>query len=289
MAQQHLPGIAGQAERLRCPLCAKPMAPAGCSLQCASGHSFDLARSGYVNLLCGKTPPMYDKALFTARAALCRAGAFLPMTDAVADALRRYVPAGAQPCVLDAGCGEGTHLHHVLQTLHQAGHPWLGAGIDIAKEGVMMAAKAYPAPAWLVGDLAHSPFADGAFDAVLNILSPSNYAEFARIIRPGGVLVKVVPGPDYLLELREAFYADRDRRQYNNGRVISLFEAHFEPLMRLPIRYQAPVSPGTLSDWVSMTPLSRHVPPERIGRLLSRGMDKMTVDLLVLVGQSRLS
>lgn len=285
---QNLPqGIAAQTEVFRCPLCAGAFSLVQRSLVCGAGHSFDLARSGYVNLLRGKTPPVYDKALFTSRAALCKAGAFAPMVQAIAAAIVQWVPKHLPARLMDAGCGEGSHLHQVLEVLSQQGDAWQGAGIDIAKEGVLMASKAYPHAAWCVGDLAHSPFADGAFGAILSILSPSNYQEFTRMLAPGGVLIKIVPGADYLAQLRGSFYEQGEKSSYSNQRVVSLFEEAFEPLVSQPIRYQAPIAPGMLADWIAMTPLSHHVPQQRIDELLAHGLGEMTVDLLLLAGRRK--
>ncbi|RBO11051.1 methyltransferase domain-containing protein, partial [Pantoea sp. 3_1284] len=89
----------------------------------------------------------------------------------------------------------------------------IGIGIDLAKEGIAAASKAYPDIIWSVADLAAMPFADAQVDAILNILSPANYAEFSRLLKPGGVVMKVVPESGYLLELREAFYDGKHQKE----------------------------------------------------------------------------
>jgi len=103
--------------------------------------------------------------------------------------------------VADLGCGEGSHLQYISK--EWAHTPWSGFGLDISKEAIALAAKKYANRIWLVGDLAHLPFAAQSFHVLLNILSPSNYREFKRIMVPCGIVIKVVPRSQYLKELRD--------------------------------------------------------------------------------------
>lgn len=76
-------------------------------------------------------------------------------------------------------------------------------GIDISKEGILLAAKGYPEMIWSVADLAACPFADGKFYAIVNILSPANYLEFKRILNEDGVFIKVMPQEGYLIGIKK--------------------------------------------------------------------------------------
>jgi 23S rRNA (guanine745-N1)-methyltransferase len=48
------------------------------------------------------------------------------------------------------------------------------------------------------------PYADASFAAVASITARRNPAEFRRVLRDEGRLLLVIPGPDDLVELREA-------------------------------------------------------------------------------------
>ncbi|WHT49041.1 methyltransferase domain-containing protein [Sporosarcina thermotolerans] len=115
-----------------------------------------------------------------------------------------------RPVLLDAGCGEGSHLCAIHSQLQIES---VGIGIDLAKEGISAASKAYPGIIWSVADLAAMPFQDFQIDVILNVLSPANYAEFNRILKRGGIVVKVVPESGYLQELREAFYGGKTQKR----------------------------------------------------------------------------
>ncbi len=84
----------------------------------------------------------------------------------------------------------------------RSGSPVLGVGLDLAKAGIVSATKQEREAIWCVADLAAAPFRNRSFDAILNILSPSNYAEFERLLSDDGIVLKVIPKSGYLKELR---------------------------------------------------------------------------------------
>ncbi len=106
-------------------------------------------------------------------------------------------------------CGEGSHLQRIIEG---SNIPATGIGLDISKDGILLASKRYENSIWIVGDLAKSPFGDQSFHIILNILSPSNYKEFKRLLVQDGLVIKVVPRPDYLKELREVLYDDMEKK-----------------------------------------------------------------------------
>ncbi|WP_156484813.1 putative RNA methyltransferase [Bhargavaea cecembensis] len=270
---------------LKCPVCGNPVrVEEGGRLQCRESHSFDFAKQGYVNVLTRPAAGHYNKELFEARRRIMRdSGLYAPFHEAAADLIREFhVPASAPSVIADIGCGEGTHLHRVLEEL--SGLNVAGAGLDIAKEGVQLAARDFQNAVWLVGDLAQSPFADGSINTILNILSPSNYEEFTRMLAPGGRLIKVVPGAGYLKELRETLYSD-ERRTYSNEETTGLFDRNFRRTETIPLRYSVRLGRAQLEDLVRMTPLSWSPDPEAVRNFLARESAEITVELDLLVGE----
>ncbi|WJH35472.1 methyltransferase domain-containing protein [Paenibacillus sp. CC-CFT747] len=180
----------------RCPHCFGAMQLAESSLRCVRGHSFDIARQGYVNFLSKPSPASYDHRLFEARRRMVRIGLFQPL-DTVLGRLILETSSGLhEPMkVLDAGCGEGSHLEGIRQLLSRStARPLLTVGMDLAKEGIRPAAREYPQSLWCVADLANAPLADGSFDVLLNVLSPANYSEFRRVSAAGGGSSRSCPG-----------------------------------------------------------------------------------------------
>ncbi|MFG3227523.1 putative RNA methyltransferase [Kitasatospora sp. NPDC048194] len=87
---------------LACPHCAQALTRHERSLRCPAGHSFDLARQGYVSLLAGDahTGTGDTAEMVAARADFLTAGHYRPIADALAaaaTALASPTPAGATP------------------------------------------------------------------------------------------------------------------------------------------------------------------------------------------------
>src|SRR5690625_5272104 len=169
--------------------------------------------------------------------------------------IREYFHESHNPAVmLDAGCGEGSHLQRIVG---KCNNDWITAvGLDISKEGIALAAKNYQSSTWLVGDLANAPLANKSCHAVLNILSPANYMEFKRILTSDGLIIKVVPRFNYLKELRKALFPDKNKKTYNNSEIVSLFKQHFHLEKHFNVSYVMKLNQTELLDLVQMTPLA---------------------------------
>ncbi|MEU5562409.1 putative RNA methyltransferase [Micromonospora musae] len=192
-------------QRLVCPVCGEPLSetPAGTTraLRCPRGHSFDVARQGYVNLLAGRAPHAGDTAeMVAARADFLAAGHYDLISAALADAAEAAVgpTAGAYPLVVDAGAGTGRHLAAVLAALPDA----VGLALDVSKPALRRAARAHPRVAAALADTwQRLPVADASVALLLNVFAPRNGAEFHRVLDPAGALLVVTPAADHLAEL----------------------------------------------------------------------------------------
>lgn len=263
---------------LACPLCRSAMIVQGNALRCQRGHSFDFARTGYVNLYTGRPSEDYSAALFAARAAVAQAGFFDGMLDALAQMIKTQLP--QMETLLDAGCGEGSHLLALLARLQKEGLNALGVGVDLSKPGIDRAARRGGA-LWAVADLARLPFACGSFDAIVNILSPARYEEFARVLKPGGIVLKVIPGRAYLKELREALGAD----DYDNTDVLSLFTRRTSLVEQRRVSSVMEFSGEAMGQLITMTPMTWHASPEKLRALRERESLSVTAEFLLLAGK----
>jgi 23S rRNA (guanine745-N1)-methyltransferase len=241
---------------LRCPLCKSGFTAAVGALVCRNGHSFDLAREGYVNLLpsrrrrpaAGGDGP----AQLRHRAEFLDAGHL----DAVATMVAAHVEQSAVERILDAGSGTGYHLAGIAAKLPGT---IIGLGLDISKDAARQAARRWPTPAFAVADLwAEWPVHDAAVDLVLSIFAPKNFHEIARVLRPGGWLALTHPGPEHLIELRNRFGLLRQNEK--SSRRYADMTAHFigpPPVVRLHSR--AVLDPATVLATILMGPNARHV------------------------------
>ena len=203
---------------LVCPVreCHQPLERADRRVYCKNGHSFDVARSGYINLLQpqerrSKQPGDTLDAI-AARRRLHDRGVTEPLLCGVADLL------AARPgdIVLDAGCGDGFYLGSLARDFHFDAH-----GIDISTRAIDVAARRYPDCEWIVANADRFlPYADGSFSVVQSITARMNPAEFRRLLRDDGRLLVALPAPDDLIELRGA---GRDR----GARTVEAFANEF--------------------------------------------------------------
>jgi 23S rRNA (guanine745-N1)-methyltransferase len=184
---------------------------------CPRGHSFDVARSGYINLLQpqdrrSKEPGDTADAV-AARRRLHDRGVTAPLLDAIAE----ISSITAEDAVLDAGCGDGFYAGSLDGDTH---------GVDISLPAIEAAAKRYPDCEWIVANADRFlPYADASFTRLLSITARMNSGEFRRVIRDDGRLLIAIAAPDDLVELRGA---GRDRVV----RTIETFAGQFTLLDR---------------------------------------------------------
>lgn len=191
---------------LRCPVCAGVLTRRDRSLRCEVGHSYDIAKQGYVTLLAGPAPTGDTAAMAAARQEFLGAGHYDWLAEAIADQATDVVPHGRvshgfPACVVDAGAGTGFYLSRVLDRLSPTA---TGVALDSSGYALRRAAKAHPRIGAIGVDLWRPlPIADGAAGLVLNIFAPRNGEEFRRILIPGGRLLTVTPTRRHLAELVE--------------------------------------------------------------------------------------
>lgn len=272
---------------LSCPHCNSSMEYNGKSILCTNNHCFDLAKQGYVNLLTHGIKTKYDKELFLARKSLHMMGFYEPLDKAISTLITPLFKDLSRPLrIIDAGCGEGSHLVRIKENLLTSlGREPLGIGIDIAKEGIQLAARSYKRIFWSVGDLARCPFADKQFDILLNILSPANYGEFTRILTPEGIILKVIPAPDYLKELRMIYFEEPEKQDYSNDPTLELFRQQLDLLKIESLRYSVTLKAEQISSLIQMTPLSWGADEKAKSRVLAHNSLEVTVDLMILLGR----
>jgi 23S rRNA (guanine745-N1)-methyltransferase len=283
---------------LACPECgaALLLVPNGCEalarespvLRCARGHCYDLAKKGYANLLGrgGGAKGVYDRAFFESRRAVFGFGFFAEAARRIAALAKELLRLpetgrrGAAGRVLDAGCGEGYYSFALSQDASlRAGCRFYG--LDLSRDAVATAAGYEADIAWIVGDIAKPPFRDGAFELVLNVLSPAAYAAFRRVLAQGGFLIKVLPGPDHLRELRELRRADARTRK-DGGEAAAHCEKHMRVVERAKLRCICAPGAEQKKFLPAMTPLTagKAIDPAALESLRS-----VTIDLEIIAGR----
>ena len=215
------------------------------------GHCFDIARSGYINLLQPQDrrarKPGDTAEAVAARRRLLDAGAGAALLAALSATIAGLgVPPGTR--TLDIGAGEGSLLGALAARFGLE-----AAGVDLSARAVDLAARRHPAVLWLVANADRGlPIADGSLDLALSITARRSPAECARVLAPGGHLVVAVPASDDLLELREAALGSAS----HEDRVAKLIEEHagaFELAGRREARERMRFTASQLEDLLIST------------------------------------
>jgi 23S rRNA (guanine745-N1)-methyltransferase len=259
-------------------------------MACPAGHRFDLARSGYCNLLQPQDSrsrhPGDSAAAVAARRRLFDAGHGDWLVPHLLQAVTAMEAMGLSlpRSVLDVGCGEGFYLAATSSAATAAANA-TGAsmrrgdtpgsaspgdlpaqveahGLDLAAAAVDLAARRYPAATLVVANADRFlPYADGSFDLAMVLTAHLNPPELRRVLAPGGArdaarrsgwLLVAVPGADDLIELRQAVLGEGHLRP-RLAATIATLDASFELVHQATATTRLRLPPPALQDLLAAT------------------------------------
>lgn len=271
-------------DHFRCPLCKHSVQmEEGARITCTNNHSFDLAKQGYLFLLAKPSQTTYTKELFEERRNIhVHSSFYKDFHEKIADVINTYAPEHSTPThMIDMGTGEGSHLQLISSRIN---NDFIGIGLDIAKEGIIQAARNDDQHIWMVADLAESPIASDSMDIVLNILSPSNYTEFSRVLKREGVVIKVLPGNTYVQEMR-SFFQPTHMSNHSNERVKTHFKKYYQLIETAHVSNTYTLTAEERSSLARMSPLAWDASEDTIASFITNGPSEITIDLEIIVGK----
>lgn len=228
-----------------------------------SGHSFDVAKQGYVTLAAGAGLKHKgdDMDMVNARETYLAMGHFAPfveaVTGAVQDALDSASLAESTPAsLLEVGAGTGYYLAHTLDSIAEA----RGVGLDISPHAAKHLAKCHPRVGAVVADVwERLPIQDESVDAISVVFAPRNPAEFQRVLAPGGQVIVLTPGAGHLDELREPLgilgvEEGKVERMYEQAE--GFLEQAADPV---DISFPIELDKASVAAQVGMSPSARHI------------------------------
>lgn len=264
---------------LMCPVCRQSLDLNEKTWRCELGHSYDVAKQGYVNLHVvqhkhsknpGDTPESVD-----ARRAFLQGGYYQPLQHAVVDLLKQL----DVKTVLDIGCGEGYYTSAMQQVVEQC------VGVDIAKNAVQRAAKLNNEVTWVVGTGATLPVLDQSMDACTSLFSPIPQAEIARVLKDDGYLIVVTPASEHLYAMREALFEQVNPHVPEKfvEQLQDLFELKQEQIIDAPFV----LDQQSLKNLIAMTPYAYKASPERRLQLEQQSQLEVMASFQIYVFQKR--
>lgn len=264
-----------------CPVCGKALCKEEKTLKCPAGHSYDYAKSGYVNLLMSQQGGLHgdDRPMVRARTAFLSANHYRPLLDAMCGTALPFLP--KNPRIMDAGCGEGWYTQEIHTRLLKDGYLPETAGVDISRDALAAASKRRFGAEFAVASLFHVPLPSGWANLIINVFAPDCMGEYYRLLAPGGILLKVIPREDHLLELKQTVY---DSVYENEISIPS------HPGLKLRsdevLRWTLHLKDGeTVKNLFAMTPYGRKTAPSDLAKLDTVSSLDTTVSFSLLLYQ----
>ena len=244
-----------------------------------SGHSYDVAKQGYVTLAAGKGIGHEGDSLemVNSRETFLSNGHFAPFVEAVSDAVADVVERAAgdaDPVVMEAGAGTGYYLAHTLDLIEGA----RGVGLDVSVPAAKHLAKSHPRVGAVVADVWEQlPIRTGSVHALAVVFAPRNPVEFARVLVDRGEAVMLVADQGHLDELREplGILGVEDGKI---ERLVAQSAGHLAPAAD-PELIEFPMQLGrdAIAAQVGMSPSARHLDPEVLQARLAELPEQMEV------------
>ena len=265
--------------RFVCPKCGEKLNILDKRCACQKGHSYDLARGGYYNLLLGNSGGVHgdNKEMVLARRAFLGGGYYEPLARCIADQVLKHTPAFGS--LLDAGAGEGYYTDFIERALYERDGASDVSAFDISKDAVREIGKKNSRISLAVAGSYHMPIAEGEFDAVINTFSPLALEETMRVLKSGGHFIMAIPGEMHLYDLKSVIYDT----PYKNA-VSDTSLPGFELLCDLPLSYKMKLeSREAVMSLFMMTPYAYRTKPKDRAKIESLERLDCTADFRIFV------
>jgi 23S rRNA (guanine745-N1)-methyltransferase len=263
-----------------CPKCKKKLNILDTGVaRCDAGHSFDLAKAGYYNLLLGNSGGIHgdNREMVEARRAFLSRGYYEPLANAIAELILKHAETGCR--LVDAGCGEGYYTDFVERALNLRDGESHVSGFDISRDAVKAAHRRNADISLAVASSYDMPLSDGSVDLLLNVFSPLALDETRRVLKKGGIFIMVFPGQMHLFSLKCAIY---DTPYKNKPEPTEL--ADFQLVDSTHLEYNMDISDSSdLHSLFMMTPYAYRTPKEARERIMSIDRLSCEADFHVLI------
>lgn len=267
-----------------CPVCKSSMERNEKNYICSNGHSFDLSKDGYINLMPSSKARgnAGDNAeMMAARTRFLNKGYYCCLKDELAKLSAKTVSSKSYeqpPLLVDAGCGEGYYTSGIAAYLKEKGINAYIAGFDISKRGVKAAAKRDKTVEFAVASIFEMPFPENSADIIFNIFAPVCEKEFHRVLKKDGILAIVSPGKDHLFGLKKVIYDN----PYENDEKPFLFDG-FEVADKIFVNREITVKGDEIGDLFHMTPYYWNTPAFASERLKTVDIINTPIEFIITV------
>jgi len=217
-----------KAHNQACPIDGKPIVQTDKQFVCENGHTYDIARQGYVNLLPvhfkRSRQPGDSKAMINARTQFLETDIYQPIADKLNEIVAGQIINDKDVCILDAGCGEGFYFESLMKFLsdHSNSNNISLIGLDISKDAIVHASKRTKQISWIVGTNRQPPILDQSVDIIICMFGFISWKGFNKTLKPDGIIILLDPGDEHLKQLREIIYPVVNKQDTGDSKRIEI-------------------------------------------------------------------
>lgn len=259
-----------------CPICKKEFSRIENSLKCENRHSFDIASSGYINLLkpgkMNNAKAGDSKEMIRARSDFFLCGAYSPIREKICEVVNKF----KHNLIVDAGCGEGYYTEYIAESFEDSSV----IGFDMSKFGCEHGAKIARRVRksnilYSVSSIFEMPVMDNCADIIVNMFAPVASEEFYRVLTTQGHLIVVSSGVEHLNGLKKILYTD----VYNNDEKFLNYDG-FKLLCVENLKYNTTiVGSDAIYNLFTMTPYYHRTSLKDKEKLKSVDLLNTTIDV----------
>ena len=268
----------------KCPICQKDLLKKDNTFKCLNGHSFDVNKKQYVNLLLPNQihseNPGDSKEMIDARTRFLNQGYYQELRTLLISIINQLINDGEVFC--DLACGEGYYTHEIHKSL--LNRNVTSYGVDLSKFGIAEATRKMRVEAinninYCIGNLMYLPYMEESMNVVLNCFAPFFENEFSRIIKKNGYFIRVLPNANHMYELKKSIY---EEVKLNEEKETQLTK--FELVLEKELTYQKEFNNSSdLLHLFMMTPLYYKSNPSVIGKIKNIKELLLTLSFKILV------
>ena len=198
---------------IKCPVCNKSLFKYEKVYKCINNHSFDISSKGYTNLMLANQSfsdaSGDDKEMILARKDFFTLDKYRVLKEKLLEIVNKYHKR-EKINFLDIACGEGYYTNYLHENLNK-NYKISSYGIDISRFAIHEANKEkrilnLDNIEYFIANLSRLPFIDNSLSLLLNCFAPIDEKEFYRVLDNEGIYIRVLPGKNHLLGLKQVLY-----------------------------------------------------------------------------------
>ena len=252
-----------------CPYCKEKMHIEDSSLKCINNHTFDVTKKGTINFIIStkiKESKIYNEELFSSRRKFIEKEYYKQVYELIASDINKLNLNNIK--ILDLGCGEGIHSINILKKIK---NNYKYFGFDYSKDAINLASDYNSSNRFYFdGDVNNIPIATNNIDVIIDFLSPYSESEVKRVLKKGGLFIKIAPSSNYLIELRNSSGLEKYQKQQE---IIENLSKYFKNIVAENYKETFKIEKNDVENLIGMTPLKLKTTDLKI--------DKITIDLNV--------